>query len=365
MEMENIRHKPDPDFGRLRKAVLRQGMPDRLPLFEVNIDDEVLGAFLGEPVTKPGFMNQEDNRRYAEQSVRAYHYLGYDYVMLPAYLPMKSFMNVAKDTAALAKEQGRAWVDEKRGPVTNWQEFESFDWSSAEAADCLAPEYAARILPEGMGLIVRTRGMLEWLLRLLGFETLGYALADSPDLVQSMVDKVEERVVGLVRRLAQMDRMGAIVYYDDMGYKTSTMVSPACLRRYVFPCMKKCAQVTHEHGLPFILHACGNLERVMNDLIDDVGIDAKHSYEDVILPMAEVKAQYGKRIGILGGVDMNILTLGPEERIRATARQAIADCAPGGGFAFGSGNTIANYIPLNNYLAMLDEAWRVGGMING
>lgn len=34
--------------------------------------------------------------------------------------------------------------------------------------------------------------------------------------------------------------------------------------------------------------------------------------------------------------------------------------APGGGFGFGSGNTIANYIPLENYLAMLDKAKRVG-----
>jgi len=33
---------------------------------------------------------------------------------------------------------------------------------------------------------------------------------------------------------------------------------------------------------------------------------------------------------------------------------------PGGRFAFGSGNTIANYIPLKNYAIMLDEArrWR-------
>ena len=29
-------------------------------------------------------------------------------------------------------------------------------------------------------------------------------------------------------------------------------------------------------------------------------------------------------------------------------------CAPGGGYALGTGNTVANYIPVKNYLAMLE-----------
>jgi uroporphyrinogen decarboxylase len=30
-------------------------------------------------------------------------------------------------------------------------------------------------------------------------------------------------------------------------------------------------------------------------------------------------------------------------------------CLPGGGHCLGSGNSIANYVPLDNYLAMIDE----------
>jgi uroporphyrinogen decarboxylase len=53
---------------------------------------------------------------------------------------------------------------------------------------------------------------------------------------------------------------------------------------------------------------------------------------------------------------MHILASGTAGEVRAATRQAILDCAPGGGFAFGSGNTIANFVPVANYLAMLDEA---------
>jgi uroporphyrinogen decarboxylase len=98
----------------------------------------------------------------------------------------------------------------------------------------------------------------------------------------------------------------------------------------------------------------------MEDVIGDVRADAKHSFEDVILPMPVVKAKYGQRIGILGGVDMHILAAGTQEIVRAATREAIHSCAPGGGYAFGSGNTIANYVPLDNYLTMLDEARSLG-----
>jgi len=300
--------------------------------------------------------NRADTERYVRQLVRAYYHLGYDYVPLPVYLPMGSPMLLGQDTAALARAQGRAWVDETSGPIAGWAEFEGFGWCEADDVDLSAIEYAAQILPEGMALIVVTRGVMEWLMRLVGFEPLCYALVDDPELVEAVAERTGELVVGLVYQVAGLDRVGAISIYDDMGFKTGTFISPAHLRRYVLPWTRRCVEAAHGQGLPFILHACGNLEQIMDELIDHVGIDAKHSFEDAIMSMAKVKARYGGRIGILGGVDMHLLASGEPEAVGRAARQAIGDCAPGGGYAFGSGNTIANYVPLENYLQMLHEA---------
>jgi len=41
-------------------------------------------------------------------------------------------------------------------------------------------------------------------------------------------------------------------------------------------------------------------------------------------------------------------------------RKVIDVCAPGGGYALGTGNSVANYIPIQNYLVMLDEGRRYG-----
>ena len=146
-----------------------------------------------------------------------------------------------------------------------------------------------------------------------------------------------------------------------MGFKTSTLISPSDLKKYVLPWHKKIAELAHEHNLLYILHACGNLEPVMEDLIEEVKIDAKHSFEDEIMPVTEFKKKYGKRIAVLGGVDVDKLTRLKEKDLRIYVRKILDDCMPEGGYALGSGNSIANYIPVENFLIMLDEGLRWNG----
>ena len=96
----------------------------------------------------------------------------------------------------------------------------------------------------------------------------------------------------------------------------------------------------------------------MDDLIDDVGIDGKHSFQDNVLPASVAKKRWGNRICILGGVDMHKLTTLPEKDLRAYVRSVIEGCAAGGRFAIGAGNSIPSYIPMENYLTLLDESLR-------
>lgn len=58
------------------------------------------------------------------------------------------------------------------------------------------------------------------------------------------------------------------------------MLSPAFLKKNVFPCYKKYASLAHEQGKTFWLHCCGNIDEVMGDPIDDAEIDALYSFQD-------------------------------------------------------------------------------------
>jgi uroporphyrinogen decarboxylase len=136
------------------------------------------------------------------------------------------------------------------------------------------------------------------------------------------------------------------------------MVSPNFLRQKIFPWHRICAEIAHNSNRPYLIHSCGKLDEIMPDLINNVKIDAKHSFEDTILPVTEAFARYSDKIAILGGIDMDFLCRKDEESIRKRVRKTLEICMQKKGYCLGTGNTVANYIPLDNYLTMLDEGFK-------
>ncbi len=350
---------PDPDFDRLLKVLRRQGEPDRVPFIEFWCDREMMEAIGGEPI--PPWRNREEQERALNGLIHFWYTAGFDYVCTGPLVSLPGKRHEAEDTAIL-KHERRHWQDEGIGVIASWEDFERYPWPKPEEIDYSSLEYVAQHLPDGMKIIASgdPAGQMEMLNTLMGYTGLSYALHDDPALVAAVAGKAEALLTAIFTAMAEMPGVGAMVLGDDMGFKTATMISPADLRRYVFPCQKKLAAIAHAHNLPFLLHACGDLSAVMDDLIDDVQIDGKHSFEDVILPVTEAKERYGSRVALLGGIDMDVLSRSSEEEVRRYTRRVIEACAPGGGWALGSGNTLANYIPVRNYLAMLDEGRRYG-----
>jgi uroporphyrinogen decarboxylase len=340
--------KPEPNFERLLKVVRRQGEPDRVPLAELFHDFEIMAAIQGPPPA-------DDLDAQCAWRAAFWRDLGYDYITQGVDIGFPWPALVAKDTAALPRAQ-RGWVNEAKGPITTWQEFEAYPWPAVTPAAFRSLETLARYLPEGMKVAaIMPGGPFENLTFLMGFEQFSFALVDQPDLVAAIARRVDDILCKVVEATASMEFVGAQWLNDDMGFKGATLASPQVLREYVFPTQRRVCEIAHRHGKPVLLHSCGRLDAIMDELIDDIGIDAKHSFEDVIMPVWEAKRRWGARVALLGGVDMDVLARGSEEQVRAYTRRCIERCAPGGGWALGSGNTVANYVPVRNFLAMLDE----------
>ncbi len=344
--------KPDPNFDRL-KTVFARKQPDRVPFIELFLDDEIMVSLREAPFSA-------DPARRWQEIADLYFRLGYDYVPASAGFGFPYHTVAAEDTAPLSRGQ-RSWVQESDGAVQTWEDFERYPWPLPKDEHYLPIEYAAAARLDGMGLIpIGPGGVLENVMWLMGYGPMSYAMADQPDLLQAVFDRVGETLVEAFGRMAEHQAVGAVFLGDDMGFKTQTMISPEAMRKYVFPWQRRVVKAVHAHGKPLLLHACGNLEAVMDDLIDYVGIDAKHSFEDIITPVTEAKKKWGGRIAILGGLDLDFLVRSTPEQVRSRTREVLEVCMPGGGYALGSGNSIANYIPVANYLAMLEEGWRLG-----
>jgi uroporphyrinogen decarboxylase len=351
---------PRPDFGRLLTVLRREGEPDRVPFIELFADPEVMSAVTGVQIVEPPPSERGARETSLRGVIRFWHQCGYDYVPMWPTVSLPVRRTALGDTAALTHRE-REWQDESSGIINSWADFESYPWPRPEEIDYFNLEFVSRNLPEGMKIIaLGPGGQLEHIMWLMGSVPFALALKDDPALVQAVAERVGETLVSLYSTTAEIPNVGAQWIGDDMGYRTATMVSPEDLRTFVFPWLSRLAVIAHARGMPFLLHSCGNLAQIMDDLIDTVGIDARHSFEDAIQPVAEAKRLYGDRIAVLGGVDVDFLCRSDEEAVRAYTRRLIDLCAPGGGWALGTGNSVANYIPLPHYLAMLDEGYRYG-----
>jgi len=349
-----------PNWEGLLRCLKRYGTPDRVYFIELLMDDEArvaiaerFGLLEGLNPAAPFFGCQ---RQLAVQ-----RFLGYDYVRCGLDgLDVQLIRVAVQDTADLQRTGGRKFVDEHRGPITTWAEFEAYPWPDPAAAGTRSLEWYQANLPEDM-CIVGSGGFAhfaEYLIWLMGYETLCYALYEQRDLVAAIAARLGEIYRVVAQRMLEFDRVKIIWGADDMGFRSGTLISPKDLREFVLPGHKLMAQMAHAAGRPYLLHSCGNLRAIMEDLIEDVGIDAKHSFEDTIEDVAEAKRRYGGRIAVLGGIDMDFLCRASEAEVRERVRKTLAACQPGGGYCLGTGNSVANYLPLDNYLAMLDEGRR-------
>ena len=339
--------EPAPDYRRLVNTLHRKGDPAKVPFLELFADPEIIAAVLEEPPApaKDKINNRATLELWVDQRIRFWHYLGYDAFWLGANLSWGKLHSLESgDTAGLPREK-RTWVNEQRGRIASWEDFDNYPWPAFKDVDFYPMEYAARHLPEGMGIIAQIGGVLEPAMWLMGYETFALALYEQPDLVEAIFKRLIEVYAPLAKTLVQMDGVVGLWMGDDMGHKNGPMISPRHLRKHVFPIQKQIAAITHAAGLPFLLHSCGNLASVMEDLIENVGIDAKHSFEDVIEPVEQFSHRWGARVSVIGGVDIDLLTRGSPEQIRTRTRQILTACAGSGGYILGTGNSVANYIP--------------------
>ncbi|MCX7591158.1 MAG: uroporphyrinogen-III decarboxylase-like protein [Kiritimatiellae bacterium] len=343
--MKRIRR--DVHFGEFLKVLRRKERPAYLPFYE--------------HVASPGFIaactNTAFDRMPANDPQRWAIYLDFWLSLGFDCVPMEIPLNCPLPDSG----QGSARSHESEAQVVfrSMEDFEKYPWpNEAEPINYKPFEIVGGLLPDGVKIVGGVgAGPYEWASRMLGTVGMAYAMVDCPELVENVFKKIGSLHISAVRGLSEMDCVGALRQGDDLGFKTSTFLSPSQLRQYVFPIYRNMVDIAHSHGKPFILHSCGNLAEVYEDIIS-CGFDAKHSFEDVILPVHEFKRRYGGRITALGGLDVDMICRGTEREVRAYARRMIELCFADGYWALGTGNSLTDYMPVENYIWVLEEGLR-------
>ena len=347
-----------PDFNRLLKTVTLDGAPDRVPFFEIfgQIEDPVLDALKQrDPSFErlcPAESGDTTGAAAFKRHVSYMYATGYDYCTV---IPDFEF------TKSLSRSDitDRDFLTSHDAMIRTRDDFDNYPWPDAARMDLSPFAYAEQFMPVSMKVSVYSRGPHLAALYLLGYEGLSYMLADDEKLLSDVINTAGERVLECYKKCAAIDIVGALGIGEDLAFYGATYLPPDILRKHVFPWYKKIVRACHEYGKPAIFHSCGNNEAVMEDIIA-CGFDAKHSFEDKITPVWEEKRKWGGRIAVLGGFDMHkISSLSPAE-VKKHVAFLMDNCKAGGGWALGTGNSVAVYVPVENFLAMIDEGFLLG-----
>ena len=209
--------------------------------------------------------------------------------------------------------------------------------------------------PQGMKAVGGVgNGIFECVQELVGYESLCYLRMDDPELYADIFRKVGQTNLQIWTRFLETygDIFCVCRFGDDLGFKSNTLLIADDIRQLVIPAYRAIIDQVHLAGKPFLLHSCGCIFEVMDDLIRDAGIDAKHSNEDVIAPFPVWVERYGDRIGNFGGIDTDAVCRLDGKEMERYIEDVVRKSRGHGGFAFGSGNSIPNYVPVDQFRKM-------------
>jgi uroporphyrinogen decarboxylase len=166
----------------------------------------------------------------------------------------------------------------------------------------------------------------------------------------------EEKTRRAIQKIDELADAGAdfILLVNDIAYNRGPFISPRHFREIITPYLRR--QVDHikrRGAIPFV-HTDGNIMSILDDYLS-IGAACFQSVDPMAgLDIAEVKRRCHGRMALMGNVQCNLLQDGPQAAIRESALYCLEHASPGGGYIFGTSNTIFPGMPLENYHYMLD-----------
>jgi len=351
-------------YERFMIALLRKGEPDRVPLWELIINEPTLSAWGAKSLEE--FVEMEDLDGITIFEDMKLEPLG---TAEQKELVWRGRTILTGTRQVVRDEWGIIWgitdfgipypID---GPIKEPADLKTYTPPDPEAHHRLQSlREAVKKFKGRRAIVFLTHDGFEFPHYLRsGMENLLLDYYDNPRLAHELAEMVIDYKIRLMRK-AIREGADAVVSGDDYANQHGTVMSPQHFRQFVLPYLKRSIDAAHDEGVPFIKHTDGNIWAILDDLVQ-AGIDALDPIEPAAgMDIGEVKAKYGDRIAVIGNVDCSfVLTRGTVEEVEEAVKETIAKASPGGGHILASSNSIHPAVKPENYKAMVEAARKFG-----
>jgi uroporphyrinogen decarboxylase len=322
--------------------ILRNQKSETIPLAELGVHPVIKQKIIGREIIE------------LKDDVEFWYKAGYDYIKIqpaadfnPGKIGLSENISYNDDGTVFRK-----WATEGKGVISSAQDFEIYIFPSENEFSYKSFEKIRSLLPEGMGVVGQYGDIFTMTWEMMGFETFSLALFENPELIESLNKKLGNLVLSMFEYMAQSESSDALWYSDDIAYTNGLLVSPDVLDKYFFPWLKKIGSLAKKYNKPLIYHSDGLLFDVMDKIID-CGVAALHPIEPKAMDIADVKSKYGDKLCLIGNIDVDLLSRGTADEVRKNVLLNLEKAGSQGGYCVGSGNSIPEYVKLENYMTMI------------
>ncbi len=191
-----------------------------------------------------------------------------------------------------------------------------------------------------------------------------YRMADDPEGLKKQAAEAVDRSLAQAERIAAHAGVDGFCLWADYCLNTGPFMSPNQFSEFVTPYLARVVEGYRDMGFYSIKHTDGNIMPIIDQLVQ-AQPDALHSIDPQAgVDIAEVKRIYGDRVCLIGNVSCGLLDTGTDEQVVESARYALKQGMPGGGYVFSTSNCIYTGMRLARYELMLD-VWRQEGNYAG
>jgi len=188
----------------------------------------------------------------------------------------------------------------------------------------------------------------------IGFENELVLMLEDPAFIDELFEAHATLVIELYEGfLARGCRFDGVRLADDLGYRTSTLISPNLYRELVFPHHKRlCDRFAHD-GIPTMIHSDGNVSVLIPHFID-AGFRGLHPLEvKAGMDLFELKSRYGSDLVLYGNIDARALA-GTRDDIEREIEPKLSLAHETGGYLFHSDHSVPPDVSWAHFRHYLD-----------
>ncbi|MBN2449136.1 MAG: hypothetical protein JXR77_02035 [Lentisphaeria bacterium] len=352
-------------YERMMTAIRRQGVPDKVPIWELIINRPVIKALC------PDLLSAEKVARYEWGSAGGF-LLQADFIEREGLDGITVFEDIEIrrqiDAETYVDEWGITWRTEEHGipyavghPIQQESDLDNYRAPDPDADHRLASlELAVKRFKGEKCIVFLSHEAFEFSHYLRGLDNLLLDFVLNPAFVHRLARIVMDYKTRVLERAAEM---GADVLCtgDDYASREAPIMSPTHFREFLLPYLREAVNVAQHRGIPFLKHTDGNLWPILDDIVD-TGIACLDPLEPIAgMDMGCVKQAYGHRIALAGNIDCGqLLPFGSRDDVVAAVKETLAKGAANGGFILASSNSIHPAVRPENYRTMVEAGREFG-----